>query len=168
MSFRLYTLAAIYTARGYSLFSSPPFFLFRPSLSGVQDRSQRNIPVVKVKDSKDSERPRNSQEPQRCRATSPALGLATENLWEGGEGKEGQLSVDPQHEVFRPMLLSLIAAPPALSQIIFTSLGGIPWYRNTCGKRLQTTGVCGRLLGEGLQLERFPKDSHLDAHLTPF
>lgn len=76
--------------------------------------------------------------------------------------------MDPQHEVFRPMLLSLIAAPPALSQIIFTSLGGIPWYRNTCGKRLQTTGVCGRLLGEGLQLERFPKDSHLDAHLTPF
>lgn len=70
MSFRLYTLAAVYTASGYGLFSSPPFFLFGPSFSGVQDQSQRNLPVVKVKDSKDSERPRNSQEPQRCRATS--------------------------------------------------------------------------------------------------
>lgn len=65
MRFRLYTLAAVYTARGYSLFSSPPFFLIGPSLSGVQDGSQRRLPVVKVKNSKDSERVRNSQEPQR-------------------------------------------------------------------------------------------------------
>ena len=76
--------------------------------------------------------------------------------------------MDPQHEVFRPMILSLIAAPPALSQIIFTSFGGTPRHRNTCLKRLQTTGFCGRLLGEGLQLERFSKDSHLDAQLALF
>ena len=41
---------------------------------------------------------------------------------------------------------------------------------NTCYKRVQTisAGVCGRLLGEDLWLERSPKDTHLDARLILF
>lgn len=46
------------------------------------------------------------------------------------------------------MILSLIAAPPALSQIIFTSLGGIPWHHNTCWRgsrpRVSVAGYLGK------------------------
>lgn len=77
--------------------------------------------MAEAKDSRDSERTRNSQEPQRGTAMPPAQGPATEGHRKGRQ--ERLAARDPWHEIVKPMIVSLTATLLALSKTMFICLG---------------------------------------------
>lgn len=125
-SFRLHTLTVTHP----DSWAQPPvptsFSHFWASFSsapgrGWTERSLRNFPGAEVKDSRDSERTRNSQEPQRGTATPPAQGPAPGSHRNGRQ--ESLAARDPQREIVKPVILSLTATLLDLSKIMFICLG---------------------------------------------